>query len=248
MRGMTQRSSVVALTVVLTVLTGVLEMTDAHQLQWGKCTSIKPMQDFDPVRFNGTWYVLKKLKTSSRCMSNNFMLRDDTFLVTETRTPILADLTSFTTTIRMEGLLHFSPSVPAKMKLNWEGNMVDDLMETSFTIVDTDYDTYAVDVECQSWMLFKRVSATILARDTSLSEDLMRQLETKLAEEFDIDIKHMSAIDQSNCPSLDEVDYNIKVDDSGINVLGMIDNEDLVSLDTKEKAEEYFQQELPERE
>ncbi|XP_071538015.1 uncharacterized protein [Panulirus ornatus] len=269
MSGMAERSSVVALTVVLTVLTGVLEMADAHQLQWGSCTSIKPMQDFDPERFNGTWYVLKKLKTSSRCMSTNFLLQDGKFLVTEIRTPILADLTAFRATVSNEGYLHFSPSQPAKMELNWEGNLLDEFIKTSFTIVDTDYDTYAVDVECQSWMLFKRVSATILAREPSLPEGRIEEpIRTshphftlfspspqkhthtageEISEDFDVDTRYMDTIDHSNCFTPDEVDYNIKIDENGLNLLGMEREEELQKLDTKEKAEQYFNETLPEK-
>lgn len=60
------------------------------------------------------------------------------------------------------------------------------IVSTSYTIVDTDYDTYAVDVECQSWWVVRRVSATILARNKTLPADLIQEV-SHLDEEVKLD-------------------------------------------------------------
>ncbi|KAK8729620.1 hypothetical protein OTU49_008571 [Cherax quadricarinatus] len=218
--------------------------TATHQMMWGTCSSnsYTPMPDFNPEKFSGSWYVLKKLVTTSRCLSTTFELQNDTrtFKVKEIRTPVVADMTPYKATVTNEGILEMNPEQPAKMKLDWSGNFLDEVLNTYYTIIDTDYTSYALDLECQSWGFFKRVSATILSRSKELPAEKITELENTLSTKYKIDLTRLNTIDHSNCFSATDVDYNIKIDANGLSLLGLLSDDNLTQIHTVDAAEAYL--------
>ncbi|KAK3861759.1 hypothetical protein Pcinc_032314 [Petrolisthes cinctipes] len=126
------------------------------------------------------------------------------------------------------------------MTLVWEG-MLGNLLPYKFTVVETDYDTYALDVECQSLAGFsKRVSATILTRSqTPPTEDQMNEYLAKVSTQPDIDMTRLSAIQQVGCASADSATYNVRLDDQGISLMSLSGNEEVKNITTLTQAEEY---------
>ncbi|XP_069193385.1 apolipoprotein D-like [Procambarus clarkii] len=229
--------------VVVGVLAALVATGAAHQMMWGSCSTnpFTPFPDFNPQRFNGSWYVIKKLVTSSRCMITTFDLQENStsFKVQELRTPIIVDVTPYKATVTNEGTLKMDRTTPAKMKLDWSGNILDEVINTVYTVVDTDYDTYAVDLECQSWGIFKRVSATILSRTKELPADKIKELESDLTK-YKIDLSRLNTIDQGNCFDPSQVDYNFKIDHNGLSMMGLLGDENLEDIKTLEEAKEYL--------
>ncbi|XP_042224280.1 apolipoprotein D-like [Homarus americanus] len=225
-------------TVVMVTLLG---MAAAHQMLWGNCREVKPFPNFSPDRFNGTWYVIKKTVTTSRCFSTIFNWQgDDIFKVHEISTPILSDILPFRATVTNEGTFTMDAKTPAKMKLSWDGNLLKHMISTYFVVVDTDYDNYAVDIECQSWKIFKRISVTILSRTDKLSQEIIDKVEKMLEEDFEIDISRLSTVDQSKCFSPDEVDYKVNIDENGLSFLGLLNDKKLLTLDNAKDVDEYL--------
>merc|ERR1719402_336024 len=83
----------------------------------------------------------------------------------EIRTPLTA--TPLNIIVTNVGKLTQKGSNPAIRNLKWE-NVFSRFLKTTYTVVDTDYDTYAIDAECQSLFFARRVSATILSRTKTM--------------------------------------------------------------------------------
>ncbi|KAG7167693.1 putative apolipoprotein D-like 14 [Homarus americanus] len=175
------------------VMVTLLGMAAAHQMLWGNCREVKPFPNFSPDR------------------------------VHEISTPILSDILPFRATVTNEGTFTMDAKTPAKMKLSWDGNLLKHMISTYFVVVDTDYDNYAVDIECQSWKIFKRIS-----------------VEKMLEEDFEIDISRLSTVDQSKCFSPDEVDYKVNIDENGLSFLGLLNDKKLLTLDNAKDVDEYL--------
>lgn len=223
------------------VLCAFLGGGSGHQMKIGSCRNVDPMQDFDPKKFQGKWYVLEKLVTSSECLLATFnQTSDDAFIIQELRTPLLSQSLPLDITVTNEGRLQMDPNDKAKMTIKWDGNFLSRALKTTFTIVDTDYDNYAMDVECQSVYFFHRVSASIYSRTPTLAPEKLQELRTKLETDYGIDLSRMNTIDQSNCLSLDDNDFNIKLDENGLSLLGLLGHDEIKKLDTEEEVVEFL--------
>ncbi|KAK8729608.1 hypothetical protein OTU49_008563, partial [Cherax quadricarinatus] len=117
---------------------------------------------------------------------------------------------------------------------------LDEVLNTYYTIIDTDYTSYALDLECQSWGFFKRVSATILSRSKELPAEKITELENTLSTKYKIDLTRLNTIDHSNCFSATDVDYNIKIDANGLSLLGLLSDDNLTQIHTVDAAEAYL--------
>ncbi|XP_064117847.1 apolipoprotein D-like [Macrobrachium nipponense] len=207
------------LLLAVVVLGAVLQGGSAHVFKMGSCKPFTPMQNFNPQKFNGTWYVIKKLATSSPCMRMTIITSpSDAITVEETRTPSVSQMLPVDTSVKIIGELTVDPSNKASMKLKWKGNFMNSLYNTNLAILDTDYTSYALDIECQSlkgFSFIRRDSATIYSRNTTLSQAVIDKLEAMLVP-YDIDVKRMSPIEQSNCKQPGDNDYNFVLSDKGI--------------------------------
>ncbi|KAK3862433.1 hypothetical protein Pcinc_031709 [Petrolisthes cinctipes] len=228
--------------VLLLFLTLFIIPATAHQFKFGSCRDPTPITDFNYERFNGTWYVHRKLSTSSECLAVKFEWESENgkYSVQETRLPLLSSATPLDVFVTNVGNLRPLVDGSSAMTLVWEG-MLGNLLPYKFTVVETDYDTYALDVECQSLAGFsKRVSATILTRSqTPPTEEQMNEYLAKVATQPDIDMTRLSAIQQVGCASADSATYNVRLDDQGISLMSLSGNEEVKNITTLTQAEEY---------
>ncbi|XP_066975813.1 apolipoprotein D-like [Macrobrachium rosenbergii] len=227
------------LLVAAVVLGLVFGEAAAHQLKMGSCKKMTPMANFDPKKLVGDWYVIKKMATDSSCMLARFGIESDSVLtVQELRTPSLTKMIPLEITVTNVGKLTMDPTQKASMRLKWDGNFLKDIVTTSYAILDTDYTTYALDMECQSFTIFHRLSATIYGRNATIPSETMKMLETKL-QQLNVDLTRMSAIDQKNCVPLESNDYNIKIDEKGLSLLGLLQNDEIQKLENLDQVKEY---------
>ncbi|XP_027230074.1 apolipoprotein D [Penaeus vannamei] len=210
---------------------------EGHKFKFGNCKDYSPVANFQPGKMNGTWYVIKKVATTSTCMSVIYNNTANYMEMREIRTP--ASITPFNIILTNIGKLTQKGNNPAVMNLKWE-NVISNVLKTTYTVVDTDYTSYAIDAECQSLYFARRESATILSRTPTMDPELVKELEKKLVNEG-IDTKSLNPIDQSNCFEPQEVDYNIVVDEDGVRA-GLKDEDDvsIVDIRNEEQLAEYI--------
>ncbi|KAK3894064.1 hypothetical protein Pcinc_002166 [Petrolisthes cinctipes] len=224
------------------LLTLFIVPATAHQFKFGSCNDPKPISDFDYERFSGTWYVHRKLSTSSECLAVKFEWESENqkYSVQETRLPLLSSASPLDVYVTNVGNLRPLNDGSSAMTLVWEG-MLGNLLPYTFTVIETDYDTYALDVECQSLAGFsKRVSATILTRSqTPPTEEQMNQYLATVATQPDIDKARLSAIQQVGCAPADSATYNVRLDNNGISLMSLSGNEEVKQITTLSQAEEY---------
>jgi len=216
--------------------------TAAHQFKFGSCKTPKPVANFDPVKFNGTWFVHKKIATTSSCLAVVFNWDDEKneFEVQEMRVPAVGSALPVDLTITNVGRLTPVSTNSGTMKLVWEG-VVANLLPYKYTVGATDYDNYALDVECQNLMsIAKRVSGSVMTRSqTSPTAAEMKEYETKLGAMPDVSLSKLKSIDQGNCASLDDANYKIKYDKNGVSLMSQSGNDEVVDLSTKDEVKEY---------
>merc|ERR1712168_1395927 len=180
------------------------------------------MKDLDANRMAGTWYVIKKVATTSTCMSAVY-----------TATPLKIVLTNV-------GELSVAGSEPSVMRLKWD-NFASNALRTTYTIVDTDYDNYAIDAECQSLYVARRVSATILSRTKTLDPAVLQEAEQRLVAEG-FELSSLSTVDHSNCFEPSEVDYSLIYDKDGVRAgLQDDDGNSLVEIQSEADAQAYLE-------
>ncbi|XP_066975409.1 apolipoprotein D-like [Macrobrachium rosenbergii] len=229
----------------LVILGSVLNEGSTHQLKWGSCKKADPMPNFDPKKFSGRWYIIKKLVTTSPCLMAKFGLEGDNVLtIQELRTPSLSQMGPLDMTVTNVGKLTMDPSHKASMKLEWDGNFMNHIVDTFFTILDTDYLNYALDIECQSMTIFHRLSATIYSRTPSLPDTTIKMLEKHLVK-HSVNLDRMSPIDHTSCVPLDNNDFNIKMDANGLSLLGLLNNEEIRHLQNMDQVGEYARNNVP---
>ncbi|XP_068200673.1 apolipoprotein D-like [Palaemon carinicauda] len=229
----------------LLILGCILNGGFSHQLKWGSCKKTDPMPNFDPEKFSGKWYVIKKLVTTSPCMMAKFGLESEHVLtIQELRTPSLSQMGPLDMTVTNIGQLTMDPRNKASMRLEWDGNFMNSFIDTFYTILDTDYLNYALDIECQSMTVFHRLSATIYSRTASLPDAKIKMLENQLAM-YSVDLDRMSPIDHNNCLPLENNDFNIKMDENGLSLLGLLNNKDIQNLEDMDQVGEYARNNVP---
>ncbi|XP_066975823.1 apolipoprotein D-like [Macrobrachium rosenbergii] len=228
------------------ILGSVYTGGSAHQLKWGNCKRFDSiMPNFDPEKFNGTWYVIKKLVTTSPCMMAKFDKKEGNVLtIQEIRTPALTQMGPLDMTVTNVGKLKMGSPEKANMKLEWDGNFMNMFFDTFYAILDTDYVNYALDIECQSMTIFHRLSATIYGRTPTLPQETMKMLEERLRDRG-INLNRMSPIDHSKCVPYQNNDYNIKIDEHGLSLTDLMNDQEIQELNTIDQIGEFAREHVP---
>jgi len=180
----------------------------AHETDTGECPTFPPMQGFDYDRFaEGRWYALEKFGTHElKCLTYDFGVNGYGFKqVTQKSVSKTLDRLSLANYHTSRGNLEApSSSQPANMVVRFSTNIYG---PSSFVIMDTDYNDYALLCTCQSAGLIittlHRRSCTILGREPIRNPDTMKRLKDFLDERLvtgDQPFSHdFDIIDQRNC-------------------------------------------------
>ncbi|RZF42632.1 hypothetical protein LSTR_LSTR001427 [Laodelphax striatellus] len=184
--------------------------SDAHSYHLGSCPVVEPMNNFKMDKLLGKWYVIQKTSTGSRCLTYNFTETSEPYqykVEQVSEHPILG-LASVDNKYHYTGVINVPhKDVPAKMVVQFPLSVAG---TASYTVFDTDYDSYAGIFTCQKLAFANRQSATILSRTKTMNAGQIEQLRTKLTH-FGVDPFELSIIDQAKCEAPDAV--NISIDD-----------------------------------
>jgi len=152
-----------------------------HDSYLGKCPNFKPMDGFDFDRFIGRWYAVEKFDTSSRCLTYDFNeneLGEREVLQTSVINPLKK--LSVDNKVKYKGDLTFPrSSTPADMIVKFPLSV---LGSAEYTLMDTDYDNYAMLCTCQQTKIifdiltWHRRSCTILQRKPEYNKEYVNQM------------------------------------------------------------------------
>ncbi|XP_049878979.1 apolipoprotein D-like [Pectinophora gossypiella] len=170
-----------------------------HTYHLGACPVVEPMPGFEMNKMLGVWYVIQKTSTASHCITYNFTktLEPGQYQLEQVSQHFILGLTPLKHDYRYTGILTVPDSaVPARMKVRFPLSVAG---SASYTILATDYTTYAAVFTCQKLAFAHRRSATILSRNKELDKIFLDKVRTKLSS-FGVDPYDLSIISQSNCP------------------------------------------------
>merc|ERR1712227_980365 len=157
-----------------------------HSFYRGQCPQFTPMDNFDWDRFSGAWFVTRQFATRSSCVINAFQTDDTGSKTIKKISQIPFRNNRFESRKIYSGKLSTpQASNPADMVLKYPLNIAGD---SSFVILDTDYDTSGLICTCQTFSLFimrgHRRSCSILQRsateDTAITDRLVTLLDSQL--------------------------------------------------------------------
>ncbi|XP_072934608.1 apolipoprotein D-like [Epargyreus clarus] len=185
----------VAFGVLLALFGGVL----SHTYHLGACPVVEPMPGFDMNQLLGVWYVVQKTSTASHCITYNFTRTEEPgkYELEQVSQHFILGLTPLEHDYRYKGVLTVpDSSVPARMRVNFPLSVGG---SASYTILATDYTTYALVFTCQKLAFAHRQSATILSRNKELDKMYLDKMRSKLSA-YGVDPYDLSIISQSDCP------------------------------------------------
>merc|ERR1712236_19053 len=171
-----------------------------HEYFPGQCPNFTPMSGFDWGKFSsGIWYVTQKFATKSSCLTYQFKSDDLGFKsIEQVRQLPYTERIGLDHEYIYTGKLYTpQESSPAKMLVRFPLNVVG---SSSFTVVDTDYNNYAMVCTCQDMDLFftyaHRRSCSVLQReaeeDVAITERMRKLIDSQIenaSHDFD-KIKH----------------------------------------------------------
>ncbi|XP_063833239.1 apolipoprotein D-like [Ostrinia nubilalis] len=181
--------------VLLAVLGGVY----THTYHLGACPVVEPMPGFEMNKLLGVWYVIQKTSTASHCITYNFTKTPEPgkYELEQVSQHFILGLTPLKHDYRYTGILTVpDPAVPARMKVRFPLSVAG---SAQYTVIATDYTTYAAIFTCQKLAFAHRRSATILSRGKELDKMFVDKMRTKLSS-FGVDPYDLSIITQTGCP------------------------------------------------
>lgn len=199
---------------------------NAHSLEWGSCKRVSPVADFQAEKFEGLWFVNEIFSTSSDCMTMTFNLTGDgSFKVTEAREFHPLEMLGLDHRFSNEGTLDGAGSDPGRFKVTWPGDsdIFGSFGSREAIIMDTDYTTFGLLMECQDFKLFKRISIAILSRKKTLDSSVVARIKTDL-EKANYDVEDFDQINHNTCspaPAFDvglDEDGTFSMNDAPLNI------------------------------
>jgi len=188
-------------------------LASGHEIYPGKCPDFNPMKSFDWEKFSSdVWYVTQKFDTKSTCLTYEFKTDNLGFKsVEQIRQLPFKDAIGVDHEYKYTGKL-FVPqeSVPSNMIVRFPLNAIG---SASYTVIDTDYDTYGMLCTCQAMDLFittaHRISCSILQRTAQEDEAITQKLKGQIPEKY---LHDFDKIDHDDCEYKREKAWNIDVD------------------------------------
>uniref|UniRef100_A0A171AWI7 Biogenic amine-binding protein n=1 Tax=Triatoma infestans TaxID=30076 RepID=A0A171AWI7_TRIIF len=175
-----------------------------------ECRNIKTKTDFDPVKyFDKTWYVTYILYPNARinihdlsCLNNNFKVLDND-IVKDIGTTYIPKNRSFIYGQSYINLAHFKDGIGKYTAVSRiidkdERPLMKEFYPVQITIVDTDYDNYAIIYSCANIPGGKTMAIyKILSRDPQV-RTVDHKINTAL-EEIGLNLYDFTRIAHDNC-------------------------------------------------
>merc|ERR1719232_2502561 len=200
----------------LSLLVIAVVAVSGHEYFPGKCPTFTPMSGFDWDKFStGVWYVTRKFSTKSSCLTYEFKTDDEGFKsVEQVRQLPYSERVGLDHEYIYTGKLYApQESSPAKMIVRFPLNVVG---SSSFTVMDTDYDTHAMVCTCQDVDLFlsyvHRRSCSILQRQAEEDPEVTKKMKELIDNQIENASHDFDIIKQEGCEHGKEKVLNIDVD------------------------------------
>merc|ERR1712215_114084 len=188
----------------------------AHEYFPGQCPNFTPMSGFDWDQFStGVWFVTQKFATKSTCLTYEFKTDEMGFKsIEQVRQLPYTDRVALDHEYIYTGKLYApQESSPAKMIVRFPLNVVG---SSSFTVMDTDYDTHAMVCTCQDVDLFftyvHRRSCSILQRQAEEYPEITKKMKDFIDSQIENASHDFDVIKQEGCEHGKEKVLNIDVD------------------------------------
>merc|ERR1711915_227702 len=196
-----------------------------HEYFPGKCPTFTPMDGFDWDQFsNGIWFVTLKFATKSSCLTYEFKTDDLGFKsIEQVRQLPYSERVGLDHEYIYTGRLYVpQEKFPARMLVRFPLNVVG---SSSFVVLDTNYDGYALVCTCQDVDLFftsaHRRSCSILQRKTEEDLSITQKMYRVLDEQVEDASHDFDKINQEDCEHEKEKKLSIDVD----KILGLAKDE-----------------------
>merc|ERR1711892_354366 len=187
-----------------------------HEYFPGQCPNFTPMSGFDWGQFStGIWFVTQKFATKSSCLTYEFKTDEIGFKsIEQVRQLPYSERVGLDHEYIYTGKLYTpQESSPAKMIVRFPLNVVG---SSSFTVMDTDYDTHAMVCTCQDIDLFlsyvHRRSCSILQRAKEEDPEITKKMSELIDGQIDNASHDFDKIKQVGCEHGKEKVLNIDVD------------------------------------
>ncbi|KAJ1527797.1 hypothetical protein ONE63_007748 [Megalurothrips usitatus] len=180
--------------VLLAALCGVA-IAQIPSLGW--CPDYVPMAEFNMERYLGTWYEAERyftvLEAGSRCVSTNYTKAVDG------RVLVSNQITNRLTGIKrvVEGEIR-NVVKGAESKLNVKYSTLPVPFETTYSVLDTDYDSYAVVWSCSSIGPLRTQNAWVMTRER-LAPGTVLQMAYGVLDKYKISRTFFVKTDQADC-------------------------------------------------
>lgn len=213
----------------------LLGWADCHSLGWGNCANIKGMASFDKTQYVGKWYINEVFSAINTCMTLTFEEKagvDNELKMSQGRQLAVVDAVGVDHTSNYAGTAIIGDPEPSEMKIKWPAT--EWIIGTqSYTVVETDYTTYALTYECRNIGPIRYYSSTILTREPTIDPTVMTEIKQK-ATDVGIDVGDYVKISQENCTKQGEgIDLNTDI--SSYNLYGLVSDEKLETIKDKEQ-------------
>ncbi|KAI5755179.1 hypothetical protein M8J77_014736 [Diaphorina citri] len=200
-------------TTVCILLLGVAALTQAQVPGFGGCPDFVAMPDFDMSRFLGTWYETERyvniFEAGSRCVKTNYTKAvDGRFLVAS---EIMNRFTGVKRVLEGEIKLIVKGT---KSELNVRYPNLPIPYDTQYTVLDTNYDEYAVVWSCSSLGIVNTQNAWILTRE-KLPSGTALQKAYGVLDKYKLSRYFFSKTDQNDCYIAEAANENNAVDSDG---------------------------------
>jgi len=211
----------------------LIGVASPHTISLGSCPRVQAATNFQTEQFLGTWYVIEIFGRQTKCMSLTFnKVSNSSLSVTEAMEFYLLGNINVDYSHSNTGTLNIEdPANPAKMRVKWPDNIVG---SATFSVVDTDYEGYALIVECQKLWLASRTNAAILSRKPTLAPELVTKLKGTV-DSMDLDSTNFSTMRHDNCIPDGQEDFEFSFDESiRKNTFGFLENDKVQTILTEE--------------
>lgn len=198
---------------IISAFVCLISQASAHSYHLGTCPTVEPMGGFNMEKLLGKWYVIQKTSTGSKCLTYNFTATDEPnqYKVEQVSEHPVLGLVNVDNKYHYTGIITVPDrDTPAKMSVRFPLSVVG---KASYTILMTDYTTFAALFSCQDLPFANRQSATILSRTKTLDKMYVDKVRQRLSS-FGINPYELSVIEQAGCPNDEnKPGVNINIDD-----------------------------------
>lgn len=182
--------------VVVVLLCSLVASCTANTYRMGGCPRVHVMKTIDFDKFLGDWNVIQRFNPMATCTKISIEKgEDDQYFVNETSRPFGLNFNFHTQYVKPRKLNFLRNDTNSIFRI--QRNLAHFSLST-FGIVDTDYESYAVIWGCDPVLFGSIQNVDILARDPKPSTETIKKARDSL-KEMNVDIYPLDNVDQTKC-------------------------------------------------